>query len=150
MTQETGFLSGNKSKQASAGSPAGAEGLMQIMPCRIFNPTHPIGKLVCGNDRKNPNDSVKIGSYIIQNHLGTRGGLPAAASNYNSGNLTCYKGKHEKNVFNWHHEQNYALKVTEYNNAAIAMGVNVEYDSLWPWLAGGAVISGAVLFALRR
>jgi hypothetical protein len=151
MTQETGHLSGDKAAQAAAGSPAGAEGLMQIMPCSVFNPNTELGKLICGANRKAPNDSVMIGSKLLQTHLGNRGGLPAAASNYNSGNLTCYTGKHEANVFNWHHEQNYAYKVTEYNNTAIAMGVNNAVDiPLWALGLGSVALTGLAIYAARR
>ena len=150
MTQETGHLSADKSKQAAAGSPAGAVGLMQIMPCSIFNASTEIGKLVCNSDRSSPNASVKIGSKLLQTQLGNQGGLPAAASNYNAGSLTCYKGVHEKNVFNWHHEQNYAYKVAEYNNTAIAMGVNDAYLPLWAWALGGVAVTGGALYLLKR
>ena len=151
MTQETGHLSSDKQKQATTGSPAGALGLMQIMPCAIFSPTHPIGKLVCESNRANPNDSVKIGSKMLQTHLGNRGGLPAAASNYNSGDLTCYTGKHEENVFKWHHEQNYAYKVVEYNNTAIAMGVNNPVSTpLWMLGVGSLAATAAGIYLFKR
>jgi len=150
MTQETGFLSADKHKQATTGSPAGAMGLMQVMPCKIFNPSTTIGAAVCSADRADPDDSVMLGSMMLQRMLGNQKGLPAAASNYNSGNLTCWNGKHQQNVFNWHHEQDYAHKVTKYNNTAIAMGVNDPHGSLWPWLAGGAAIAAGSLFLLRR
>lgn len=151
MTQETGFLSKDPHKQATTGSPAGAMGLMQIMPCQIFNASTEIGKLVCGSDRSNPDDSVKIGSKMLQVMLGNRGGLPAAASNYNSGNLTCWDGKHQQNVFNWHHEQDYAHRVTKFNNSAIAMGVNDAVETpLWMWGLGSLLATGAALYALKR
>lgn len=137
MTQETGFLSADKRAQAKAQSPAGAAGLMQIMPKTVFWSGSDIYKLLEQRDRTNPDHSVEIGSLLLQRHLGNRGGLPAAASNYNSGNLTCHTGKHEQNPFNWHHEQNYAFKVAEYNNTAIAMGVNKPALPDWAYAGMG-------------
>lgn len=151
MTQETGFLSDDKVKQATTGSPAGAMGLMQIMPCRIFSATHPVGKECRAVDREDPDGSVRIGSFMLQRHLGSRGGLSAAASNYNSGNLTCWNGKHVKNVFNWHHEQDYAHRVTKFNNTAIQMGVNNTSEMPWWMLAlSGAALAGAGVYVLKR
>ena len=144
MTQETGHKSDNKKVQSTITSPAGAAGLMQVMPCKIFNPEKELGKLVCTHDMTNPDHAVKVGSRFLQVHLGNREGLPAAASNYNSGDLTCYKPGHVPNPFNWNHEQNYALRVVEYNNAAIKMGVNDP--SLWPWVFGGLAFAGAGIY----
>lgn len=148
MTQETGFLSGDKAQQASAGSPAGAVGLMQIMPASVFWSGSDIYKLLNERDRANPDHSVEIGSLLLQRALSSQQGLPAAASSYNAGSVTCYKGIHEQNIFNWHHEQNYAYKVTEYNNTAIAMGVN--QDSFWSMAAFGALLGGAGIWWMGR
>lgn len=150
MTQETGFLSDDKRAQAKASSPAGAAGLMQIMPKSVFWSGSDIYKLLERRDRTNPDHSVEIGSLLLQRHLGSRGGLPAAASNYNSGNLTCYTGKHEPNPFNWHHEQNYAFKVAEYNNTAIAMGVNRPTLPDWAYAVAGAAITASGIWAWHR
>jgi hypothetical protein len=143
LTQETGHLSSNKSAQAAAVNPSGAVGLMQIMPKSVFWPESDIHKLIASRNRANANHSVEIGSLLLQRHLGKQGGLPAAASNYNSGDVTCYNGKHVQNVFKWHHEQNYAYKATEYNNTAIAMGVNRPSLPEWVFVAGGVSLAGA-------
>jgi hypothetical protein len=138
-TKETGLWSADKKKQASIGSPAGAQGIMQIMPCHVFQ-NGPWGKLVCGRDRSSPYVSFDIASVILKQHLKNYGGLPAAASGYNSGSLRCYSGQHEANVFNWHHEHNYAFKVAQFNNSAIE-NLNVN-SNLWMWISGGVATFG--------
>ena len=48
-TKETGLWSGDPQKQATIGSPAGAQGIMQVMPCRIFERGR-FKDLVCGRE----------------------------------------------------------------------------------------------------
>jgi hypothetical protein len=151
-TKETGLWSDDKKKQAQMGSPAGAQGIMQIMPCTVFQ-YGPWKDLVCGRDRKKPNASINMGSVMLRSHMKLYGGLPAAASAYNSGSLKCYTGPTSNpgvkpNQFNWEHEHDYAHVATKYNNTAIAMGVNKP--SLTPWILGGVGVAGGVIFLLSR
>lgn len=151
-TKETGLWSADKKKQAAIGSPAGAQGIMQVMPCKIFE-NGPWKDLVCGRDRQHPSTSLNMGSVILSSHLKNFGGFPAAASVYNSGGLTCYDGPTanaavKPNQFNWKNEHDYATQATMYNNTAIELGFN--NPPLWPWLVGGAISAGATLYFLRR
>lgn len=152
MTQETGHLSKNKSVQANAVSPAGATGLMQIMPARVFWKGSELHKMILTHDRKNPDHSVKLGSWLLQRMLASQKGLPAAASNYNAGSVTCDKGLHEKNIFNWHHEQNYAEKVTAYHNAAVDMGVDESFyeTGQMGMVALGFVVAGVTIATVEK
>jgi hypothetical protein len=151
-TKETGLWSGDKHKQATIGSPAGAQGIMQVMPCNVFQ----YGKfkdLVCGRNRSDPDTSLNMGSVLLQAHMKNYGGFPAAASAYNAGGLKCYTGPTgnsavKPNKFNWLNEHDYASKATTYNNTAVLMGVNE--GPLWPWLVGGITVAGAALYFVHR
>lgn len=149
-TKETGLWSDDKKKQANIGSPAGAQGVMQVMPCHIF-PREPYKSLVCNANRADPDDSFKIGSVLLANHL-KRYGFPAAASAYNAGELYCYTGPTSNpgvrpNAFNWKNEHDYATKATTFNNTAVLMGVNK--GSVWPWILGGLAVSGGLVALLH-
>lgn len=150
-TQETGLWSGDKHKQATVSSSAGATGVMQIMPCEIFK--H--GKyrdLVCGKDRSSPSTSFHIGSVLLGSHLRSFKGLPAAASAYNSGDVRCYEPTANAavvpNQFNWLNEHDYATKATTYNNTAIEMGVNRA--AVLPWILGVGVISFGLVAVVQK
>lgn len=151
-TKETGLWSGDKKKQATIGSPAGAQGIMQVMPCEIFQ----YGKfkdLVCGRDRQDPSASLNMGSVLLKAHLDNYEGFPAAASAYNAGGLKCYTGPTDNpavkpNQFGWVNEHDYATQAIKYNNTAIELGIN--NPSIWPWLVGGAAAAGATLYFLQR
>lgn len=151
-TKETGKWSDDRERQASIKSPSGAQGIMQIMPCPVFQ-REPFKSLVCESDRSSPTDSLYIGARLLASKLSSKKihGLPDAASSYNKGDLLCHSGKHAWNVFGWEHEQNYSMVVTQLNNAAIEhLHVN---RPIWPWfLVGSAtlVAGGAVVYAKQH
>lgn len=145
--QETGFLSGEKKEQAHAVSPAGAEGIMQVMPCRIFNDPG-YRRRICGKRMTNPWTSLRAGAYILKRLLKTyHGEFPFAATAYNSGAVSCHKGLHPVNIFQWHHEQDYVYHAIRYNNTAVAMGVN---KSAWPWVLGVVALTTVSVDAISR
>lgn len=149
--KETGLWSKNKKEQASMGSPAGAQGVMQVMPCSVFEGGR-FRDLVCGRDHLDPDVSFNMGSVLLRAHLDAYGNFPAAASAYNAGGLKCYEGATSNtgvfaNQFNWHNEHDYATKALTYNNTAVEMGVNNA--PLWPWIVGGLSTGLAILFLLQ-
>lgn len=150
-TKETGLWSYNKTKQASVGSPAGAVGIMQIMPCSVFR-QEPFKTLVCTADRTNPSSSFEIGSLLLSKHLNRfNGELLPAASAYNAGDLYCYSTNTNPGVvanrFNWKNEHDYATKVATFNNTAIDLGVNKA--SALPWILGTSILAGSVIALLH-
>lgn len=153
-TKETGLWSDDKNKQASIGSPAGAQGIMQVMPCAIFQYGR-FKDLVCNQDRQNPDASIHMGSVLLKAQLDSTGGFPAAASAYNAGGVKCYTGPTSNpgvrpNQFNWMNEHDYATKALTYNNTAVDMGVNGGADLMWLWLGGSIAATGALLFAASK
>jgi len=150
-TKETGLWAKNKEKQANIGSSAGAQGIMQVMPCRIFEHGR-FKDLVCNRDRTDPSSSFDMGSTLLKAHLDNYGGFPAAASAYNAGGLKCYTGPTSNpavkpNAFNWMNEHDYAGMATKFNNSAIQfLGVNAP--SMWPWVIGGGLVATAGLFVV--
>lgn len=146
-TKETGLWSADKKRQASMGSPAGAQGIMQVMPCSVFTNGR-FKDVVCGKDRTNPEQSIKMGATILADHLTFFQGFPEAATVYNSGSVRCFEVTSNPavvpNQFKWLNEHDYVTKAITFNNTAVQMGVNVA--PLWPWIAGGVAIAGSALF----
>src|SRR5690606_5092822 len=147
-TKETGLWSSDKNRQATMGSSVGAQGIMQVMPCSVFERGR-FKDIVCGKDRTNPEQSIKMGATILADHLTFFNGFPEAATVYNSGSIRCYEGPTSNaavtpNQFSWLNEHDYVTKAITFNNTAVQMGVNVA--PIWPWIAGGAAIAGSALF----
>jgi hypothetical protein len=148
-TKETGLYSADKARQATIGSPAGAVGVMQVMPCAIFQ-REPYKSLVCTRDRANPDDSFYIGATLLAEKVRALRGLPPAASSYNAGSLKCATGQHASNVFNWHHEHDYSFLVTQLNNTAIErLRVN-EPELLKLFIGSAALVGGAIFLYAKR
>lgn len=136
---ETGFLSSNPEKQAKAVSPAGAVGIMQIMPFVATDYGYQ------ASDRSIPEASIDIGAHLISDLARGRTGpeLPHIGSAYNAGagsgslGVRCSVGRNEWNLAADH---NYPGQAIEYNNAAIHY-LNVNEGALWPWALAGAVVA---------
>lgn len=138
MTAETGFLSHDPAAQARAGSPAGARGLMQLMP-QYF-----------GGDLTDPAHNVDLGvEFLAELDERTGGQLPLMTANYNAGSLRCSPGRNE---WGWVIDDNYTRKVIEGSNAAYQhldltpRGSAGEGLLVMPVLAvGAAILLGATL-----
>jgi len=145
---ETGFLSGNPETQRKAVSPAGAAGIMQVMPFVATQYGYQ------ASDRSIPEASVDIGAHLISDLARGRTGpeLPHIGSAYNAGagsgagGVRCSTGRNEWNLAA---DANYPRQAVEYNNAAIHY-LNVNAGSVWPWaMAGVAVALGGAFVAYR-
>lgn len=143
---ETGFLSSNPETQRKAVSPAGAAGLMQIMP---FVATQYGYR---AEDRTNPAASTDIAGHLVSDLARGRTGpeLPHIGSAYNAGagsgsaGVRCSPGRNEWNLAA---DANYPRQALEYNNAAIYY-LKVNGGSVWPWaLAGVTFALGAGFLA---
>lgn len=134
---ETGFVSSNPDKQRRIISPAGAQGVMQLMP---FIPSMYGGKAA---DRENAQLNIDYGTHLISDLARGKTGpeLPHIGSAYNAGGgssgVRCSPTRNEWNLAADH---NYPRQAIEYNNAAIHyLGVNSRL-SLW-WALGGAAVA---------
>lgn len=134
---ETGFVSDDPNKQRRIVSPAGAQGVMQLMP---FIPGMYGGTAA---DRENAQLNIDYGAHLVSDLARGKTGaeLPHIGSAYNAGGgssgVRCSTGRNEWNLAADH---NYPRQVVEYNNAAIEhLGVNSRV-SLW-WALGGAVFA---------
>lgn len=136
---ETGFVSSNPAKQASIVSPAGAQGIMQIMPgtAQMYG--------YSAAQRSDPEVSVDIGAHFISDLARGRTGpeLPHIGSAYNAGpgsgslGVRCSPG----NEWNMTADHNYPRQVIEYNNAAIHyLDVNSSMPT-WAVALGGAMFT---------
>lgn len=117
-TMETGFLSADPAKQAAAVSPAGAIGVMQIMP---FNAV-PFG-LSSDSELFDPEKNIDVGAQILAKDAERPdvGGLPGISALYNSGKL-CTTDPN-RNEWMLLADANYPRRVIEWNNTAIESGL---------------------------
>lgn len=141
-SKETGRWSSDKQRQATITSPAGAVGVMQLMP------------FITSENRADPGVSFRHGSRILASHLRRFGSLPAAATAYNSGGVYCYEGPTSNpgvtpNEFGFKNEHNYSGSVVKYNNSAI-LYLNANSPSLLPWAFGGVVAASAGIYLLNK
>lgn len=143
-TMETGYLSADPKKQAGAVSPAGAIGVMQVMPANA----KPFGGRT-PEQLFNPADNIDTGARILATHLKNpeRGGLPGISALYNSGRL-CQAGRNEWNLLA---DANYPRKVIQWNNSAIRAGLVSSVSTTMLLVMGSALgfalalaVSGAV------
>lgn len=146
---ETGFLSQNPEAQRKAVSPAGAVGIMQLMP---FVATQYGYR---AEDRTNPAVSVDVGAHLVSDLARGRTGpeLPHIGSAYNAGagssglGVRCSPGR---NSWNLAADHNYPGQAIEYNNAAIHFLKVNDLGSVWPWALAGATIALAGGFLAYR
>lgn len=138
-TIETGLWSSKPAQQEKIVSPAGAVGIMQIMP--QFQPeTH--------EQLQDAATNINAGARILREQLDRSGGnLPYAVAAYNSGtnplqNNGCRVGRNE---WNFRADHNYPRQVIEYNHAAIRLGVNAPNPTtMMVW--GGIIGATAAVF----
>lgn len=144
---ETGFVSHKPETQRQIVSPAGAQGVMQLMP---FIPGIYGGSSA---DRSDPERNIDYGAHLVSDLARGRTGpeLPHIGSAYNAGSgsgsdgVRCSTGRNEWNLAADH---NYPRQIVEYNNAAIHyLGVNGSHASLW-WGVAGVIAAGAAVAAL--
>lgn len=141
-TVETGFLSADKHAQAVAVSPAGALGVLQLMP-QYFTQYSPAELL-------DPSINIPASASFIKK-LCARANtgacphaceLPYLGSVYNAGSgAGCVQCGGTSSVFGFVEEGDYSLALVTYNNAALTylkLG-----DSALLWVLGGALVVGA-------
>lgn len=135
-TIETGLWSHDPKRQASIVSPAGAVGIMQIMP--QYQPE-------TRAELQEPATNIDVGARILRQRLDEAGGkLPYAVAAYNSGTSPVYKGgcRVGRNEWNFRADHNYPRQVIEYAHAAQALGVDGPSPVImaaWGAVAGAAV-----------
>ncbi len=143
-TVETGFLSANPSAQAAAVSPAGAVGVMQLMPQYFTKYSR--------DELLDPAVNIPVGVAFIKTLCESascpwRCELPYLGSVYNAGSgSNCIQCSPGKNAFNLTEDSDYSMQLVLYNNSAITylkLG-----ESLLLWMLGGALVVGAGAAAL--
>ena len=116
-TMETGAWSSNPTQQATIVSPAGAIGVMQIMP---FN-AQPYG-LADPAELTDPAKNIDVSAQMVKKIAGRVGGLPSVSAVYNSGR-ECGCAQSGCNEWNLVADSNYPRRVIEWNNTAILDGI---------------------------
>lgn len=143
-TVETGFLSADPGKQATAVSPVGALGVMQLMP-QYFTQYSPAQLL-------NPSINITASAQFINRLCKSpacpwRCELPYLGSVYNAGSGSrCVQCQPGRNIFSFIEEGDYSLGLVQYNNAAIRY-LDLSSGSSG-WMLGGAVVAGAAAWLL--
>lgn len=140
-TVETGFLSANKAAQSAAVSPAGALGVLQLMP-QYFTQYSPAELL-------EPSININASAAFIKKLCARSSAgcpyaceLPYLGSVYNAGSGSgCVQCGGTSSVFGFVEEGDYSLALVTYNNAALTY-LSLGGGAL-PWLIGGAVVAGA-------
>lgn len=134
-TMETGLWSDDPTEQATIRSPAGAIGIMQIMPgtAEMYDrsPTA----------MTSPAENIDVGAALMRD-LAERESweLPVIAARYNSGRR-CDESGRFGNEWRLYAASNYPRKVMAWNNSAIAfMDVNTPK-------VGGQLLVGALVLA---
>jgi len=116
-TMETGPWSKDPVKQAGMVSPAGAVGIMQIMPSTAS------GLGVPPNQLTDPAVNIDTGAKLVKKLAEKNAsGLPAVSAAYNSGKV-CGCAHSGCNEWNLYADANYPRRVIEWNNTAIAAGL---------------------------
>lgn len=145
---ETGFLSKNPETQRKAVSPAGAAGIMQLMPFVATMYGHR------PEERSDPAINIDVGAHLISDLARGRTGpeLPHIGSAYNagagsgSGGVRCSPGRNE---WNFAADHNYPRQAIEFNNAAIHF-LDVNERPIWGWAVGGVAFALAAAVAAYR
>lgn len=120
-TMETGPWSDNPSRQAGMVSPAGAIGIMQVMPST--------GSMlgVSPASLTDPAVNIDTGAKLVaQLAAKNPSGLPAISAAYNSGKV-CGCAKSGCNEWNLYADANYPRRVIEWNNTAIQAGLGSSF-----------------------
>jgi soluble lytic murein transglycosylase-like protein len=120
-TMETGPWSDNPERQAKMVSPAGAIGIMQIMPAT--------GSMlgVAPSALTDPAVNIDAGAKLVaQLAAKNPSGLPAISAAYNSGKV-CGCAKSGCNEWNLYADANYPRRVIEWNNTALAAGLGSPF-----------------------
>lgn len=132
-TTETGNWSGKPGQQATIVSPAGAVGVMQVMPA--YQPE-------TAAQLANPSINIQVGARILRKIADGSTGLelPYASAIYNAGHIEC----RPINQWGLFSEGDYPTRAVKYNNGAILhLGVN---DADWLGYAlGGVAVAGTGL-----
>lgn len=126
-TAETGFLSSDPEQQAAAVSPAGARGIMQVLPKE-------------GVDLFDPEANIEAGTAELSMLVDRYGmDLPRVSAGYNAGGIYCQDGRNE---WNWIIDDNYSRWVIlNANTAELDLEVNRER-------IGSLVLVGAAVTTL--
>lgn len=138
-TVETGFLSADPAAQASAVSPVGALGVLQLMP-QYFTQFSAAELLT-------PSINIPASAQFIKTLCKSascpwRCELPYLGSVYNAGGGSgCIQCGGTSSVFKFVEAGDYSLALVQYNNAALTfMSLG---DSALSWMIGGALVAGA-------
>jgi len=120
-TMETGPWSDNPARQAGMVSPAGAIGIMQVMPST--------GSMlgVSPASLTDPAVNIDTGAKLVaQLAAKNPAGLPAISAAYNSGKV-CGCARSGCNEWNLYADANYPRRVIEWNNTAIQAGLGSAF-----------------------
>jgi hypothetical protein len=129
---ETGNWSGKPSSQATIVSPAGAVGVMQIMPA--FQPETAAQLSI-------PAINIQVGARIL--HQLSKGAglqLPYVSALYNAGHIEC-RSINQWNLFS---EGDYPTRAVKYNNGAI-LYLRVNDVNWLGYTLGGVAVAGGAL-----
>jgi soluble lytic murein transglycosylase-like protein len=147
-TIETGLWSSDPARQASIVSPAGAQGVMQLMPAtaRIYG--------IDPSERADPALNIDAGTALIADLVAKYGDPVAATAPYNSGGLCTSRGYPNgcvgRNEWNLCADHNYPRAVIQWNNAAIeylGVGKTSALRSIgWAMALGGAALLGLAYY----
>lgn len=143
-TVETGFLSADRAAQATASSPVGALGVMQLMPqyftqysrAQLLNPAVNI-----------PASAVFIQKLCKISSCPWRCELPYLGSVYNAGSgSACIQCSAGRNAFNFVEDSDYSMQLVIYNNAALRY-LRLQ-SGVATWMIGGAIAAAAAAWVL--
>lgn len=132
-TTETGNWSGRPAEQATIVSPAGAVGVMQIMPA--YQPE-------TAAQLSMPAINIPVGARILRKLTSSAGGLqlPYVSALYNAGHIEC-RSINQWNLFS---EGDYPTRAVKYNNGAI-LYLDVNAPNWTGYALGGIAVAGATL-----
>lgn len=146
MSLESGLWSGNAAKQAAVVSPAGARGVMQVMPATArglgYDP----------DDMFDPAIAIDAGANLLARLAKQTGGqLPEMSAIYNSGRM-CNDGRFS-NAWNLSMDGDYAGIVLKFSNTAVMyLDMSPRRGKLLAGMAVGAagVYAAAVIAGFTK
>lgn len=128
-TTETGNWSGKPGEQATIVSPAGAVGVMQVMPA--YQPE-------TAAELARPAINIPVGARILRKLAGGIGlELPYVSALYNAGHIEC-RSINQWNLFS---EGDYPSRAVKYNNGAI-LYLRANDPDWIGYAVGGAAVAG--------
>lgn len=129
-TTETGNWSGKPSEQATIVSPAGAVGVMQIMPA--YQPETAAELAI-------PTVNIAVGARLLRKIANGSTGLelPYASAIYNAGHISC----NTSNQWGLFSEGDYPTRAVKYNNGAI-LYLDANSPSWLGYALGGVAVAG--------